>query len=149
MGPRGTQTAVPWVDNSAIHTERRGEAMGEQLLGWPTWIGVIVEDLERQRSFWGDLLGIPEDHSGPDFVDFELGNGRSFEIIQRSDDPQYDRVRFQVGFEVDDIEAARLELIQRGVESISEIFPDEISPWTYFRDPEGNVFEIRQRPPAS
>lgn len=111
--------------------------MVQQLLGWPTWIGVVVEDLERQRSFWGGLLGLPEDHSGPDFVDFELGNGRSFELIQRSDDPQYDHVRFQVGFEVDDIEAAREELIERGVESISEIFPDETSAWAYFRDPRG------------
>jgi hypothetical protein len=54
------------------------------VLGWPTWIGVIVEDLEGQRRFWGDLLGVSEDHSGPDFVDFELGDWRSFEVIQRS-----------------------------------------------------------------
>lgn len=113
------------------------------VLGWPTWIGVIVEDLEGQRRFWGDLLGVSEDHSGPDFVDFELGDWRSFEVIQRSDDPQYDGLRFQVGFEVEDIEAAREELIRRGVEPISEIFPDEASPWAYFRDPEGNVFAIK------
>jgi catechol 2,3-dioxygenase-like lactoylglutathione lyase family enzyme len=30
------------------------------LLGWPTWIGVVVEDLERQRRFWGELLGLQE-----------------------------------------------------------------------------------------
>lgn len=119
--------------------------MPDRLLGWPTWVGVIVDDLERQRSFWGDLLGVPEDHSGPDFVDFELGNARSFEVIQRSDDPQYDGLRFQVGFEVDDIETARRTLIERGVDAISEIFPDETSPWAYFRDPEGNVFAIKQR----
>jgi hypothetical protein len=46
---------------------------------------------------------------------------------------------------VENIEAAREELIRRGVEQISEIFPDEESPWAYFRDPEGNVFEIKQR----
>ena len=118
----------------------------ERLLGWPTWIGVVVDDLERQRRFWGDLLGVPEDHSASDFVDFELGGGRSFELIECSSEPQYDRLRFQVGFEVEDIERARNELIERGVESISEIFPDHESPWAYFRDPEGNVFEIRQRP---
>jgi predicted enzyme related to lactoylglutathione lyase len=118
--------------------------MGERgVLAWPTWIGVIVEDLEGQRSFWGDLLGVAQDHSGPDFVDFELGGWRSFEVIRRSDDPQYNGLRFQVGFEVDDIEAAREELIRRGVESISDIFPDEVSPWAYFRDPEGNVFAVK------
>jgi catechol 2,3-dioxygenase-like lactoylglutathione lyase family enzyme len=116
------------------------------LLGWPTWIGVVVEDLETQRRFWGDLLGVPEDHSGPDFVDFELGHARSFEVIKRSDLPEYDGRRFQVGFEVEDIESARYKLIERGVEAISPIYPDETAPWAYFRDPEGNVFEIKQRP---
>jgi predicted enzyme related to lactoylglutathione lyase len=98
-----------------------------------------------QRRFWGELLGVPEDRLGPDFVAFELGDGRSFELIARSDDPQYDRPRFQVGFEVEDIEEVRDELVRRGVEPISPIYTDETSPWAYFRDPEGNVFEIKQR----
>jgi predicted enzyme related to lactoylglutathione lyase len=115
------------------------------LLKWPTWIGVVVDDLEGQRRFWGDLLGVPEDQSGTDFVAFELGDGRSFELIERSNEPQYDRLRFQVGFDVENIEAAREELIRRGVEQISEIFSGEEAPWAYFRDPEGNVFEIKQR----
>jgi hypothetical protein len=76
---------------------------GQRLLGWPTWVGIIVEDLPRQRQFWAELLGVPEDHSGPDFVDFEMGGGHSFELIRRSDHPEYDRKRFQVGFAVDDI----------------------------------------------
>jgi len=115
------------------------------VLGWPTWIGIVVDNLERQRRFWGDLLGLPEDHSGPDYVDFEMGGGRSFELIERSAEPQYERLRFQVGFEVKDIERTREELIRRGVEPLGEIFPDVESPWAYFRDPEGNVFEITQR----
>lgn len=46
-------------------------------LGWPSWIGVVVEDLGRQRRFWGDLLGLSEAPSGPDYVQFEMGEGRS------------------------------------------------------------------------
>jgi len=121
---------------------------GQRLLGWPTWVGIVVEDLPRQRQFWAELLGVPEDHSGPDFVDFEMGGGRSFELIRRSDDSEYDRKRFQVGFAVDDIQAVRTELLRRGVEPIGDIVDDEAgSPWAYFRDPEGNVFEIKQRAP--
>jgi catechol 2,3-dioxygenase-like lactoylglutathione lyase family enzyme len=118
----------------------------DTLLRWPTWIGIVVDDLEGQRRFWAGLLGVPEDHSGPDFVDFELGEGRSFELIRRSDDPEYDRLRFQVGFEVDSIEAVHQELVRLGVESIGGIVEDDAgAPWAYFRDPEGNVFEIKQR----
>lgn len=118
----------------------------ERLLGWPTWIGVVAEDLERQRRFWGDLLGLPEMGSGSDYVEFDTGQGRSFELIQRSNEPQYDRSRFQVGFAVEDIERAREELIRRGAEPVTEIIRDSDSSWAYFRDPEGNVFEITQRP---
>jgi catechol 2,3-dioxygenase-like lactoylglutathione lyase family enzyme len=118
----------------------------EVLLRWPTWIGIVVDDLEGQRRFWGRLLGAPEDHSGPDFVDFELGEGRSFELIKRSDVPEYDGLRFQVGFEVDNIEVAYQELLGIGVEPIGGIVEDDAgAPWAYFRDPEGNVFEIKQR----
>jgi catechol 2,3-dioxygenase-like lactoylglutathione lyase family enzyme len=115
------------------------------LLGWPTWVGIVVEDLDAQRRFWGQLLGEPQHTSGPDFVHFDVGDGRSFELIKRSNEPEYDRVRFQVGFEVENVQSARDELIERGVEPITEIIAEADSPWAYFRDPEGNVFEIKQR----
>jgi extradiol dioxygenase family protein len=119
--------------------------MEEQgLLQWPTWIGVVVEDLEQQRRFWGDLLGRQEAAAGADYVQFDI-NGRTFELLQRSDLPQYDRPRFQVGFAVTDIQRAREDLIKRGVEPVTEIEGD-VSSWAYFRDPEGNVFEITARP---
>jgi predicted enzyme related to lactoylglutathione lyase len=113
------------------------------LLGWPSWVGIVVEDLEGQRRFWRELLGVAESDFGPDYVAFEMEGGRRFELIKRSSDPEYDGLRFQVGFEVEDIQSARDELIRRGVEPISELFLDAESPWAYFRDPEGNVFEIK------
>lgn len=114
-------------------------------LRWPTWIGIVVEDLDGQRRFWADLLGLPENEAGPDFVDFDLGDGRRIELVKRSDEPQYDRPRFQVGFEVDDVPRVREEFIDRGIEALGDVQTDERSPWAYFRDPEGNVFEIKQR----
>jgi hypothetical protein len=35
-----------------------------------------------------------------------MGRGRVFELIKRSDLPQYDRRRCQVGFAIEDIERA-------------------------------------------
>jgi len=122
----------------------------EGLLRWPTWIGVVVDDLEAQRRFWGELLGVPEDHAGPGFAHFVMPTGESFEVIERSGLPEYDARRFQVGFEVDDIEATRAELVRRGLTPVSEIMePDSPDPWAYFRDLEGNVFEIKQRRPRA
>jgi catechol 2,3-dioxygenase-like lactoylglutathione lyase family enzyme len=53
------------------------------------------------------------------------------------------RSRYQVGFTVEDIQAARPELFGRAFEAISEIEGAPPTPNScYFRDPEGNVFEI-------
>ena len=115
-------------------------------LGWPAWIGVVAEDLAAQAAFYRDVLGFREVGAGDDYVEFEF-EGRTFEILARSNDPQYDARRVQVGFEVDDIERARAELLAAGVEAVTGIEGDEadMSRWAYFRDPEGNVFEIAQR----
>jgi catechol-2,3-dioxygenase len=116
-------------------------------LGWPTWIGVVAENLDVQRRFYRDTLGLTETSSGPGWVHFDLG-GNLFELVQRDQTPQYDAPRYQVGFRVEDIESAREGLVRRGVEPLTGIEPDGAadSPnrWAYFRDPEGNVFEITQ-----
>jgi catechol 2,3-dioxygenase-like lactoylglutathione lyase family enzyme len=114
-------------------------------LRWPTWVGVVAEDLDAQRRFYRDSLGLNEIQAGDDWVEFDL-DGNLFEIIRRSGSAQYDARRFQIGFTVDDIETARQEMIERGVEPLSEIEggPDTANRWCYFRDPEGNVFEITQ-----
>lgn len=120
------------------------------LLGWPTWIGVVVDDLQAQRTFWSEMLGVPEDHAGPGFAHFILPTGEIFEVIERSETPEYNGRRFQVGFEVTDIAVARAKLIRRGVMAISEVMEAASrDPWAYFLDPEGNVFEIKQRKPGA
>lgn len=117
-------------------------------LKWPTWIGVVAEDLEQQRRFYRDTLGFRELESSESSVLFEIpGGGGLFELIQQDPSPQYDTKRYQVGFTVADIHAAREDLVHRGVTTLSEIEGEESgSPnlWCYFRDPEGNVFEVTQ-----
>jgi hypothetical protein len=68
-------------------------------------------------------------------------------VIQRDPSPQYETKRYQVGFTVADIHAARKELVRRGVTTLSEIEGGDSETqnlWCYFRDPEGNVFEITE-----
>jgi predicted enzyme related to lactoylglutathione lyase len=114
-------------------------------LGWPSWIGVVADDLDRQRRFYGTVLGFTEIAEGPDWVHFDLGEARLLEIVQRSDLPQYDQARYQVGYAVEDIEAAREQLIALGVQVVSDLEGSAGSRWCYFRDAEGNVFELKER----
>ena len=44
------------------------------ILGWPCWIGVVVDDLERQRHFYRDILGFTEVAHGSDWAHFDLGD---------------------------------------------------------------------------
>jgi catechol 2,3-dioxygenase-like lactoylglutathione lyase family enzyme len=97
-------------------------------LGWPTWIGVVVDDLEKQRRFYRDALGFRETGSSEGWVHLEFPGDGLFELVQRAPSPQYDAKRYQVGFTVQDLQATREELIRRGVEPISEIEGLESGP---------------------
>ena len=116
-------------------------------LGWPCWVGVVTDNLADQRRFYRDVLGLPELAAGPGWVQFDFGNEGMLELVQRSSEPQYDQVRYQVGYAVADIESARDELVARGVQQVSEIDGDATAGgrWCYFRDADDNVFEIKER----
>lgn len=116
------------------------------MLKWPVWIGVVCEDLEGQRRFYRDTLGLKEVRSGENFVWFEFED-KLFELLAKSDKPQYDRRRVSFAFEVDDIRATRAELVSRGVEPVTGIEGggDARQYWAYFKDAEGNLFEVVQR----
>jgi catechol 2,3-dioxygenase-like lactoylglutathione lyase family enzyme len=116
------------------------------MLKWPAWIGVVCDDLETQRCFYRDVLGMKEVRSGPSYVWFEL-DGRLFELLAKSELPQYDRRRVSLGYEVDDIDVAAAELRKRGVVPLSEVQggPEVGQCWAYFKDAEENVFEVIQR----
>ena len=115
-------------------------------LRWPIWIGVVCEDLEAQRHFYRDVLGLSELRAGDGWVWFDF-DGKLLELLAKAPLPQYDRRRVSFAFEVDDIRSARAELIHRGVEPVTEIEggPESLQYWAYFKDAEGNFFELVQR----
>jgi predicted enzyme related to lactoylglutathione lyase len=122
-------------------------AQGTGQLRWPNWIGVVVEDIEKQRSFYRDTLGLTELDAGDGWAHFDMGFPNVLELLQRSDDPQYDRPRYQVGYATDNIQAAHDTLVAAGAEQVTEIEGGKEAQgyWCYFRDAEGNIFELSQR----
>jgi catechol 2,3-dioxygenase-like lactoylglutathione lyase family enzyme len=139
--------------HEAFVRARRGEGVEvttpqhhHPVVGWPTWLGLVCDDLEAQRAWYGEVLGLRETGAGQDWVQFDLA-GHTFELLRvdRSR-PQYDARRFQVGFEVAEIHSAREALTRGGARAISKVEGGLESGgyWAYFRDPEGNVFEVKQ-----
>ena len=116
-------------------------------LRFPRWIGVVCDNFDKQRAFYGEVLELRERAGDDDWVQYEMGPGVTFELLRRSADLEYDSPRYQVGFVVDDIQVARAELLARGVEAVTDIkeASDGTSSWAYFRDAESNVFEITER----
>jgi predicted enzyme related to lactoylglutathione lyase len=116
-------------------------------MGWPCWVGVVAEDLDVQRRFYREVLGLAELAAGRDWVQFDFGAAGVLELVQRSGAPPYDTARYQVGYAVADLESARGQLASRGVQQVTEIQGDAQAGgrWCYFRDAEGNVFEIKER----
>jgi catechol 2,3-dioxygenase-like lactoylglutathione lyase family enzyme len=55
--------------------------MGELQLDWPVWIGVVADDLEAQRRFYRDVLGLRELEASEEWVEFDLGSGRKLEVL--------------------------------------------------------------------
>jgi len=115
-------------------------------LRWPVWLGVVCDNLEQQRRFYRDVLGLLELRSGDGWVAFDL-DGRVLELLARKDIPQYDRRRVTFAFEVADIHAGRAELVDRGIGPVTGIEggPEALQYWAYFKDSEGNLFELAQR----
>ncbi|MGH3442371.1 MAG: VOC family protein [Nitriliruptorales bacterium] len=118
-------------------------------VNWPIWVGVVVDDLEGQRRFYRDTLGFAELSAGEDSVWFDGGWPHLFELIPRPADPYQGGGGYRVGFAVEDIRAARVALIARGAEPLGDVEGSESAGgwWCAFRDPEGNVFEIKEAAP--
>ena len=116
----------------------------------PNWLGLVVEDLDAARRFYGEVLGLEAIDAGDHWVQFDMGERRIFELLRRDpEQARYDRARFQPGFEVADIHRARERLVALGAPQVTEIEggPQHGGYWCYFRDPEGHVFEISQLTP--
>jgi catechol 2,3-dioxygenase-like lactoylglutathione lyase family enzyme len=109
-----------------------------------------VTDLERAKRFFQEGLLLPVLDETPAAIRFGAGRGTQFSV--RRGQPNVGQT--VAHFEVDDIEAAVRDLTSRGV-----AFEDYETPKTvdfiatigpargaWFKDPDGNVFGLREGP---
>jgi catechol 2,3-dioxygenase-like lactoylglutathione lyase family enzyme len=113
-------------------------------------VAVPVTDVDRAKAFYAEKAGFTVDH------DHRVGEGVRF--VQVTPPGSACSIAFGEGIVntppgsaqglqvvVADIEAARAELLQRGVD-VSEI---ERMPWgafVFFRDPDGNGWAVQELP---
>jgi catechol 2,3-dioxygenase-like lactoylglutathione lyase family enzyme len=114
-----------------------------------TWLGVRTERYQEMKDFLENAAGLTVDHGNDDFVVFALPDGSKLELFgPRDADHEHFSTGPVAGFEVDDIEAARADLIAGGAEFFGPIHRWEPTgeAWSHFRAPDGNVYELTYRP---
>jgi catechol 2,3-dioxygenase-like lactoylglutathione lyase family enzyme len=111
---------------------------------------VAVTDLERSKRFFHEQLGMSPLEETPFSIRFAAGKGTQFSV--RLGKPNIGQT---VGhFEVDDIETVVRDLTGRGVtfeeyespKTTNFIAPIGPARGAWFKDPDGNVFGVREGP---
>jgi len=113
-------------------------------------VAIPVSDVERAKRFYTEQVGFNADHDhrvsdeirfvqltppgsacsiafGTGIVDTPPGSARGLQLV------------------VSDIDAARTELLERGVE-VSEVQHFDWGSFVFFSDPDGNAWSVQQLP---
>src|SRR5512132_1958582 len=113
-------------------------------------VAVPVSDVDRAKTFYTEKVGFNADHDhrvseeirfvqltppgsacsialGTGIVDTQPGSAQGLQVV------------------VSDINAARAELVERGVE-VSEVQEFPWGSFVFFRDPDGNGWSVQQLP---
>jgi predicted enzyme related to lactoylglutathione lyase len=114
-------------------------------------VAVPVSDVDRAKSFYVDKAGFvaDQDHTISDEIRFVQltppGSACSIALGKGIVDTPPGSVK-GLQMVVDDIDAARAELVDRGVE-VSEVQEFPWGSFVFFSDPDGNGWAVQKLPP--
>jgi lactoylglutathione lyase len=120
----------------------------------PDYVVLVVADLDRALRFYCNLLGMPLGHRSGSFAQLATGATR-VALYERSamattlgrelETPSLDAPGFELGFKVEDCDAAYDDLVAGGA---TPDVPPTDRPWgqrtAYVRDPDGHLVELAQ-----
>jgi len=114
-----------------------------RVLGY-TWAGVRSPDLKSAAHFFTEVLELSVSYQNKGVVQFELPSGQLFEVFGSESRFYPLHVCPVLAFQVEDVRAARTELTSRGVTFVTDVEGNELEAWTYFRGPDGLLYELWQ-----
>jgi catechol 2,3-dioxygenase-like lactoylglutathione lyase family enzyme len=111
------------------------------------FITVATKDLDAAVAFYGGVLGLKESKRWGKMpaVEFETGNLTIAVMQSDAFGIEFQANNHPVELRVEDFEAAREELIGRGVEFKGETIDSGVCYQAFFEDPDGNVLAIHHR----
>lgn len=111
------------------------------------FITVPIQDFERSKAFYRDVLGLEESKQWGEMPAMEFEAGDLTIAIMQPDafGQQFSPHNFPIAFQVDDVAAARGELEAQGVEFMMDTIDSGVCHMAHFRDPDGNVLMLHNR----
>jgi lactoylglutathione lyase len=120
----------------------------------PDYVILIVEDLDRALQFYTEVLGLRLGHRSGEYAQLDTGLTRlalyTRDAMTKTlglalEAPGANAPGFEIGFKVEDVDAAVSELLARGA---APLVPPTDRFWgqrtAYVRDPDGHLIELAQ-----
>jgi catechol 2,3-dioxygenase-like lactoylglutathione lyase family enzyme len=111
------------------------------------FICIPTRDFERAEAFYGDVLGLERSKRWGSMPAREFETGSLTVAVMQSDafGIEFANHSHPVALHVDDVEAARKELEDKGVKFAADTMDSGVCHMAYFRDPDGNALMLHHR----
>jgi catechol 2,3-dioxygenase-like lactoylglutathione lyase family enzyme len=111
------------------------------------FIAVPTTDRERAARFYGETLGLERNPNSTDtWIEFETGNVTLALVTPTEIGIEFKPLPFgSIAIRVPDVEAAKAELQEKGVEFDGETWDSGVCNGAVFNDPDGNGLLLHHR----
>jgi predicted enzyme related to lactoylglutathione lyase len=111
------------------------------------FVAIPTRDRDRAVQFYGETLGLRRNElAHPDFPEFETGNlTLAIVVPEAMGMPFTSTPPGQIALRVPDLEVARKQLEEAGVEFHGETFDSSVCHMAFFKDPDGNGLMLHHR----
>src|SRR5919112_4223160 len=111
------------------------------------FVTVPTRNWEQAQAFYGDTLGLERSKRWGNMPAGEFETGSLTIALMQSDafGMTFSPHSHPVAFQVDDVEAARADLEEKGVTFAADTMDSGVCHMAHFRDPDGNVLMLHHR----
>lgn len=111
------------------------------------FVAVPTRDFDKAAEFYGDVLGLERSKRWGNMPAGEFETGSLTIAVMQSDGfgMEFEAHTAPIALQVDDVEAARSELEEKGVEFQADTMDSGVCHMAFFGDPDGNALVLHHR----